>query len=162
TRLKGMVGERLRLLKESISLRRKGTAPEAVVASLTRGQHRMDDIRRVVAEMRQEEHDLLRDRERRTGNTYRVAVTGGLLTGLVGLVAVGLLVWLVRRSLLARQRDIAERKQAEERKRAEEELRRATQAAVAAHRVVDSVLRNLADGVVVADAAGRFTHFNIA
>ena len=47
-----------------------------------------------------------------------------------------------------------------QRKREEEELRNAKEAAEDASRVLDSILKNLADGVIVADEAGRFIHFN--
>jgi PAS domain S-box-containing protein len=46
------------------------------------------------------------------------------------------------------------------RKMAEEELWKAKEAAEDATRVLDSILKNLADGVVVADRDGRFIHFN--
>jgi PAS domain S-box-containing protein len=47
-----------------------------------------------------------------------------------------------------------------ERKQAEAELHSAKEAAEASHRVLDSILRNIADGVVVADENGKFLHFN--
>ena len=47
-----------------------------------------------------------------------------------------------------------------QRKREEEELRNAKEAAEDASRVLDSILKNLADGVIVADETGRFIHFN--
>src|SRR5262249_16381698 len=47
-----------------------------------------------------------------------------------------------------------------ERKQAEAELQRAKDAAEASNRVLDSILKNLADGVVVADETGTFIHFN--
>jgi PAS domain S-box-containing protein len=47
-----------------------------------------------------------------------------------------------------------------DRKAAEEELRRAKEAAEESHRVLDSILKSMADGVVVADETGKFIHFN--
>jgi len=47
-----------------------------------------------------------------------------------------------------------------ERKHAEADLKQAKNAAEATSRVLDSILKNLADGVVVADEKGRFLHFN--
>lgn len=47
-----------------------------------------------------------------------------------------------------------------ERKKAEADLHSAKEAAEASHRVLDSILRNIADGVVVADETGKFLHFN--
>jgi len=47
-----------------------------------------------------------------------------------------------------------------ERKHAEADLKQAKEAAEATSRVLDSILKNLADGVVVADEKGRFLHFN--
>lgn len=46
------------------------------------------------------------------------------------------------------------------RKREEAELRSAKEAAEAATRVLDSILKNMADGVVVADETGKFILFN--
>lgn len=47
-----------------------------------------------------------------------------------------------------------------QRKREEEELRNAKEEAEGVNRVLDSILKNLADGVVVADETGQFIHFN--
>lgn len=47
-----------------------------------------------------------------------------------------------------------------ERKQAEADLRNTKEAAEAAHRVLDSILKNMADGVVVADETGKFILFN--
>jgi two-component system, sensor histidine kinase and response regulator len=47
-----------------------------------------------------------------------------------------------------------------DRKAAEEELRRAKEAAEESHRVLNSILKSMADGVVVADETGKFIHFN--
>ena len=47
-----------------------------------------------------------------------------------------------------------------DRKAAEVELRQAKEGAEEANRVLDSILKNLADGVIVADQDGKFIHFN--
>jgi two-component system, sensor histidine kinase and response regulator len=46
------------------------------------------------------------------------------------------------------------------RKAAEEDLRRAKEVAEDAHRLLNSILTSLSDGVVVADQEGKFIHFN--
>jgi len=56
--------------------------------------------------MEQDEHNLLKDRERRSGRAYQVP-NDGLLTAVVGLVMLGAFVWLLQRSLLARQHAVA-------------------------------------------------------
>ena len=48
-----------------------------------------------------------------------------------------------------------------ERKRAEEELHRAKEVAESANRVLDSSLKSIADGVIVADATGKFLFWNV-
>ncbi len=47
-----------------------------------------------------------------------------------------------------------------ERKRAEEELRRAKEAAEEASRILDSSLKSIADGVIIADSTGKFLFWN--
>ncbi len=47
-----------------------------------------------------------------------------------------------------------------QRKCEEAEIRKAKDAAEDVNRVLDSILKNLADGVVVADESGQFIHFN--
>jgi PAS domain S-box-containing protein len=115
TQLEGMVGERLALLKKGIALRRQDPAPEALVAVITQGKARMDAIRQLVAEMSQDERALLEDREQRSRSAYRFAVTGGLATGLCGLLVFWLFVRLLEGSLLARLRDAARLRESEER-----------------------------------------------
>ena len=47
-----------------------------------------------------------------------------------------------------------------ERKRTEEELRRAKEAAEEASRILDSSLKSIADGVIIADSTGKFLFWN--
>ena len=47
-----------------------------------------------------------------------------------------------------------------ERKRVEEELRRAKEAAEEASRILDSSLKSIADGVIIADSTGKFLFWN--
>ena len=48
------------------------------------------------------------------------------------------------------------------RRRTEQALREAKEAAEESRRIVDSILKSMTDGVVVADPAGKFLHFNAA
>jgi PAS domain S-box-containing protein len=104
--LEEMIAARLALLRQAIDLRRKGEK-EAQSFTAKRGKDRMDAIRALVARMEQDEHYLLRVRQRQSERAYRIAVTTGLFTGFLGLAFVGAFVWLLNRSLGARQQAAA-------------------------------------------------------
>ena len=92
---------RLAGFEQAIELRRKSEqeAQAFILTGVAKAQ--MDAIRELVGEMRKDEHDLLRDRQRRSSLAYQTAVTSGLVTALVGLGLVAAFVWLLHRSLLA-------------------------------------------------------------
>ncbi|HMF36804.1 MAG TPA: CHASE3 domain-containing protein [Isosphaeraceae bacterium] len=106
-RLAGMTATRLTGLEQAIELRRKSEqeAQAFILTGLAKKQ--MDAIRELVGAMRKDEHDLLRDRQRRSSLAYQTAVTSGLLPALVGLGLVAAFIWLLHRSLLARQQAAA-------------------------------------------------------
>ncbi|MGC1720722.1 MAG: CHASE3 domain-containing protein [Isosphaeraceae bacterium] len=101
-KLAGMTAVRLAGFEQAIELRRKSEqeAQALILTGLAKAQ--MDAIRELVGEMRKDEHDLLRDRQRRSSLAYQTAVTSGLVTALVGLGLLATFVWLLHRSLLAR------------------------------------------------------------
>src|SRR5262249_23508274 len=97
-------------------------------------------IRRLIATMEAEEHDLLRDRERQSAGAYRTAVATELIAAALGLALVGALVYLVRRSLSERSRAAA---------LVHEQRQR-----------LHTTLTSIGDAVIVTDAGGRVTLMN--
>lgn len=98
--LQGAVTNKLSELAETIALRRQGKQQAALAVVLTdRGKNFMDDIRRVIAEMDQEEAGLLDTRAVRTRETAefssRAIISGGLLV----LVLVSVVGILIQRSI---------------------------------------------------------------
>ncbi len=159
TELQGLIDLRLALLQEVLALRRKGVESEALVPLMAQGQDKMKAIRRLAAEVKQEEHALLEDREQRTDLTYRVAVASGLLTGLFGLVMVGLFLRLTRRSLLTRQTVADQLRQSEEQLKEltatlERRVEERTQAVREKTLVLETVLESMGDAVLVTDSQG--------
>jgi PAS domain S-box-containing protein len=101
--LKEMADQRLELLKERIDRRRQHARDPEALAAGARGKEQMDAIRGLVADIKSTQQSLRADREQRTRAAYATAVSTGLITDTLGLVAVGAFVWLVNRSAAARQ-----------------------------------------------------------
>jgi CheY-like chemotaxis protein/CHASE3 domain sensor protein len=104
--LRARIAAKLAELNETINLRRtKGfDAAQSVVRS-DRGKVAMDDIREQVGEMVKEELRLRDIRLAEMDTAYRVAVGGGVLTGILGLLLSAVVAYLVRRAMVARQRE---------------------------------------------------------
>jgi CHASE3 domain sensor protein len=103
--LKSRMSIRLRILEENIALRRKEgfeSARASVVSD--RGREAMDELREHIASMQDEERTLLAQRLVEMDNAYRIAVTSGIISCLVGLILSGVVTYLVRWNLLVRQR----------------------------------------------------------
>src|SRR5919204_5126575 len=100
--LEKLTAERLALLKQGIGLRRKSAEEAQALVATGQGKAKMDAVRRLIASMQEEEHGLLRDRERQSAVAYRTAVATELITAALGLALFGALVYLVRRSLSER------------------------------------------------------------
>ncbi len=105
--LESMTANRVARLQQVIELRRKSSEEAKAALSTGEGKVQMDALRVLVGEMREEEHVLLEDREGRTTAAYRTAVTTGLIAALLGLATIGAFLWLLQRSLLARQQAAA-------------------------------------------------------
>lgn len=103
-KLEELAAARLAQMKEVIDLRRKDEKAAQAFVLTGKPKAQMDAIRRHVADMEKVDYALLNEQEGKTATTYRDAVTTGLLTALLGLVTVGAFVWLLRRSLSARQK----------------------------------------------------------
>jgi len=101
--LKEMADQRQELLKERIERRRQHARDREALAAGAKGKEQMDAIRGLVAEIKSTQQSLRADRERRRRAAYATAVSTGLITDTLGLVAVGAFVWLVNRSAAARQ-----------------------------------------------------------
>src|SRR5262249_38660708 len=102
--LETLTAERLALLKKGIDLRRQSAKEAQALIATGQGKAKMDAIRRLVATMEEEEHGLLRDRERQSAAAYRTAVATELIAAALGLALVGVLVYLLRRRLRERSR----------------------------------------------------------
>jgi len=132
--------ERLALLKKGIELRRQSAEEAQAFVATGRGKEKMDAIRRLIATMEDDEHDLLRDRERQSAVAYRNAVATELSTAALGLVLLGALIYLVRRRL--RERSRAAALVHEERER------------------LHTTLTSIGDAVIVTDAGGHVRLMN--
>ena len=138
--LESLTAERISLLKQGIELRRKdGDEAQALIVS-GQGKAKMDALRALVAEMREDEFNLLNDREADSRTAYRTAVTTGLVAAVLGLATVGAFMWLLQRSLRAREK-----------------------AAAAIHEQREwlrTTLASIGDGVIATDTDGRVTFLN--
>ena len=100
----------------------------------------MADLNGLVREMDDREKSLLRDRKANTERTYSVAVVTGFIAAAMGLLAVGLFVWLLEWSVRTRQRSAAlihEQRQ-----------------------LLHASLVSIGDAVIATDSAGRVTFVN--
>jgi PAS domain S-box-containing protein len=139
-KLQELAAVRLVLLREGIDLRRKDERQAKELVASQKGKAQMDAARDVVTEMEQAEHELLRERERRSATSYAVAVTSGLLTAVLGLAGFGAFLWLLNRSLIAGR-----------------------EAAAAVHQQREwfrTTLASVGDAVLTTDVAGRVTFLN--
>ena len=103
-KLEGLAAERLRLLKETIALRRESAKDAGALVATGTGRAQMDLIRREIQEFKQVEADFLTTRKSASAATYRAAVTTGVVTALLELSLVGAFVWLIHRSQRASEK----------------------------------------------------------
>ncbi len=96
--------ERLQLLKESIDLRRnQGFEPAKEVVKSGRGRRAMEEIRRIIGEMQDEENNLLLERTKKLEESNRKFTQVSLLFIAIAIGAVLVTISLLRRFLKARR-----------------------------------------------------------
>ena len=135
-----LIATRLDALEEVIALRRKNekAAQDFITTGVAKAQ--MDAVRKLIATMRKDEQNLLADRRLRSIRAYQTALTSGVVTALVGLGLVAVVVWLLHRGFLARQRAAAVLHEQREWFR--------------------TTLAGIGDAVIATDTMGRITFLN--
>jgi CheY-like chemotaxis protein/signal transduction histidine kinase/CHASE3 domain sensor protein len=99
------VNAKLAELKETIELRRtQGSDAALAVVNSDRGKAEMDAIRVQLEAMTEEEVNLRSRRLEEMADAYKTALTGGVLTGLLGIALTLIIGFLLRRAAIARQR----------------------------------------------------------
>ena len=97
--LQPLIASKLRKMAGGMDLRRQGSRPAVITAYLDEGKTIMDDIRRVMGEMDNEENDLLTQRDQRAKTTARFARNAILFGGLLVLLLVSTSGLLIQRSI---------------------------------------------------------------
>jgi CheY-like chemotaxis protein/CHASE3 domain sensor protein len=104
--LKAHIGAKLAELAQTIALRRsQGFGAALAVVNTNRGKTEMDTIRGVLAAMDQEEALLRQQRLADMDQAYEAALTGSLLSAVLGIVLTIVIGALVRRATLIRRRE---------------------------------------------------------
>lgn len=135
-----LVDERLTLLKERVSLRRRRARDAGALPAALKGKEQMDAIRSLIAEMEHDERDVLEARNLQSMRAYHIAVATGFIAALGGLVFLGAFVSLLNRSLMARQAALVSIRE-------QRELFRTT-------------LASIGDAVITTDQNSRVTFLN--
>ncbi|MDB5386963.1 MAG: luxQ 3, partial [Planctomycetaceae bacterium] len=131
---------RLGSMNESLQLRRAKAAEERLIEVLRHGKQQMDAIRDVMSELRQEEQQLLQERETSSSAAFQFAIFTALLGVTFGLVMVLGFVHLLRRSL---------------------RLRNVAAASIHEHRErLQTTLASIGDAVIATDVQGHVTYLN--
>jgi len=94
-------------LKRNIALETNGMEAARRAVLTGAGKKALDAIRAQVDVLKQEEHDLLRERERRSRASYEVAVATRYFIAVLALGMMATIVFLLRRHLLARMQAAA-------------------------------------------------------
>ena len=103
--LRNRINIKLAELQQTIDLRRtRGFEAAREVVASHRGKEAMDAIRSSVEEMQREEQRLRDVRIGEMDTAYRVAVSTIVLTGAIGVTLICAVILLLRRAMLARQR----------------------------------------------------------
>lgn len=140
TLLRQRIVVKLAELKEVIDLRRTDVEAARAVVRSGRSKAEMDAVRRIVAELQDEERRLLAERGNRTSGVLRQSVVVGFLTAAVGVFMIGTVFYLVRRN---------------------EHLRRRAAEVLAEHKErLRTTLASIGDGVISTDANGNVTYLN--
>jgi signal transduction histidine kinase/CHASE3 domain sensor protein len=139
--LKPILQAKLLFLTEQLNTRRDRGAESAraLVGSGT-GKNLMDSIRAVIDAMENEEHTLLRQRIAQNEQSQRWVIVVIVVGNILACVFLAGAVSVIYRENVRR--------------------RRAEESAIADQKKLDLILTSLGEGVIAADAAGNFTHFN--
>ncbi len=139
--LKSAIDKRLQILGEVKRLREEQGFEAAQASVLThRGKQEMDIVRSRINEMVEAEKSLLEKRSQETDKSYSIALITGIISALLGVLAVGLLFYFVRRSI--------------------HDLDRAAVIIYQEREQLDITLKSIGDGVITTDSAGRVTMLN--
>ena len=105
--LRQRISTKLDSMNQMITTRRD-RGPTAASKVMTQGRPAVTlaALQAIVAEMTQEEQELLQYRKQESAQTYRVATLTSLLSGLLALGAVGAYILLLRRHLVAQKQSI--------------------------------------------------------
>lgn len=111
--LRRLVAERILIADQNIDLERSGKHAEAVNAVINQaGKDKMDQVRQLVGEMRQDEERLLHERTANSQQSLRSSIVTFLVATLVAVLFVLTYYWVARRELfrsLESARSIKER-----------------------------------------------------
>ena len=143
--LEEMSAKEFNLLKEGIEIKKemkkKKKADKSLVTAANDAAQQMIAIRKLVDEMRAEEKEYLAERQARTAEAYRTAVTTEVLTTVVGVLVLGAFVWALQRSLRIRERAAAAIREQRE--------------------WLSTTLSSIGDGVITTDTQGKVTLVNV-
>lgn len=105
--LRQRISSKLESMNQMIAARRDNASKE-VAELMLQGQPQatLTALQATVAEMVQEEQNLLRERKRETEKTYRVAILTSSLSGLLALGATGAFILMLRRYLVAQKQSV--------------------------------------------------------
>ncbi|HEY1860287.1 MAG TPA: PAS domain S-box protein, partial [Gemmataceae bacterium] len=139
--LQELIQAKMDELARTIALR-KGAGFEAAQAEVLThlGKNLMDDLRALIAKMRDDERGLLRVRQEANDRAYWISLVSGVIGALMGLAAVLAIVWLLQRHTHARLK-----------------------AATVLHEQREwlrTTLTSIGDAVIATDTKGRVTFLN--
>jgi PAS domain S-box-containing protein len=139
--LRQLTAAKLAELRRAIDLKKAGNAAGALsVVKSDEGRRLMAEIRTLLAEMMQEERDLLVVRKPANEQSYIIAGVTGPVAALLGTASLGAYFLLLRRYLRERERAAAVVHEQRE--------------------LLQATLVSIGDGVIVTDVAGRVTMLN--
>jgi PAS domain S-box-containing protein len=139
--IEALTSRKLGELAETLALARAGQFDKAIELVRTdRGKQTMDQLRQVVADLQQEEFDLLAQRQIADAGAFRRAVAGVVAAAVVGLGALGAILAVLHRHLQSML-------QFNERLHQQQDLLHAT-------------LLSIGDAVIVTDSEGKVTFLN--
>jgi methyl-accepting chemotaxis protein len=100
-RLEPLVGEKLKILREMVELRRQNGAAAAIKLLLNdQGRQTMVSIRSIISAMQDEENQLLRERDQQAGASAQNSLTVIVYGSLLGFVLIAITGFLVYRSVM--------------------------------------------------------------